>query len=40
MPAFGILLSIVFLGEHPEAYHFVGIALIFAGIWLNTRRAR
>jgi drug/metabolite transporter (DMT)-like permease len=40
MPAFGILLSIVFLDERPEAYHFVGIALIFAGIWLNTRRAK
>jgi drug/metabolite transporter (DMT)-like permease len=39
MPAFGILLSIVFLAEHPEAYHFIGIALIFFGIWLNTRRA-
>jgi len=39
MPAFGILLSIAFLGERPEAYHFVGIGLIFCGIWLNTRRA-
>lgn len=40
MPAFGIILSIVFLGEHPELYHAVGISLIFAGIWLNTRRAK
>jgi drug/metabolite transporter (DMT)-like permease len=38
MPAFGILLSIIFLGERPLAYHFVGISLIFCGIWLNTRR--
>lgn len=38
MPAFGILLSIAFLGERPEPYHFVGIGLIFCGIWLNTRR--
>jgi drug/metabolite transporter (DMT)-like permease len=40
MPAFGILLSIAFLGERPQAYHGVGIALIFCGIWLNTRRQR
>jgi len=39
MPAFGILLSIVFLGEQPEPYHAVGIVLIFGGIWLNTRRS-
>jgi drug/metabolite transporter (DMT)-like permease len=38
LPAFGILLSIVFLDERPEIYHAVGIALIFTGIWLNTRK--
>jgi drug/metabolite transporter (DMT)-like permease len=38
LPAFGIVLSILFLDEGPEAYHFVGIGLIFTGIWLNTRR--
>jgi len=38
MPAFGIVLSFVFLDERPAAYHFVGIVLIFSGIWLNTRR--
>ena len=38
MPAFGILLSIVFLDERPEIYHAIGIGLIFTGIWLNTRR--
>ena len=40
MPAFGIILSMVFLDEHPAPYHFAGIVLIFTGIWLNTRRAR
>lgn len=40
MPVFGIVLSVIFLGENPEAYHAVGIALIFLGIWLNTRRSR
>jgi drug/metabolite transporter (DMT)-like permease len=39
MPVFGIVLSAIFLGEHPEPYHAVGIALIFLGIWLNTRKS-
>jgi drug/metabolite transporter (DMT)-like permease len=37
MPAFGIVLSMIFLAERPEPYHAVGVALIFIGIWLNTR---
>jgi drug/metabolite transporter (DMT)-like permease len=40
MPVFGIVLSVIFLGERPELYHALGIALIFAGIWLNTRLPR
>lgn len=40
IPAFGILLSMIFLDEKPALYHAVGICLIFAGIWLNTRRIR
>ncbi|MCK9382041.1 MAG: DMT family transporter [Sulfuritalea sp.] len=40
IPAFGIVLSMIFLGEKPAPYHAVGIGLIFAGIWLNTRRIR
>lgn len=39
VPAFAIVLSMIFLGETPAPYHAVGIGLIFAGIWLNTRRA-
>ena len=38
MPVFGTLLSAVFLGEVPQTYHFIGIALIFAGIYLTTSR--
>jgi len=38
MPAFGIVLSFVFLDERPAAYHLLGIILIFSGIWLNTYR--
>ncbi len=40
IPAFGILLSMVFLDEQPAAYHAIGIGMIFGGIWLNTRRTR
>jgi drug/metabolite transporter (DMT)-like permease len=38
MPVFGILLSAIFLDEIPQAFHFVGIALIFTGIFLTTSR--
>jgi|WetSurMetagenome_2_1015567.scaffolds.fasta_scaffold309817_1 drug/metabolite transporter (DMT)-like permease len=38
LPAFGILLAAVFLGERLLAFHFVGIALIFGGIALTTRK--
>ena len=38
MPVFGTLLSAAFLGEVPQTYHFIGIALIFAGIYLITSR--
>ena len=36
MPVFGTILSAIFLGEIPVWYHYAGIALIFAGIWLTT----
>jgi len=36
MPVFGTLLSAIFLGEIPQTYHYAGIALIFAGIYLTT----
>jgi drug/metabolite transporter (DMT)-like permease len=38
MPVFGIVLSAIFLDEVPQAFHFVGIALIFTGIFLTTSR--
>jgi drug/metabolite transporter (DMT)-like permease len=38
MPAFGILLAAVFLGERLMNFHFIGIALIFSGIYLTTRK--
>lgn len=36
MPVFGTLLSAIFLSEIPQYYHYAGIALIFAGIYLTT----
>jgi drug/metabolite transporter (DMT)-like permease len=38
MPVFGTLLSFMFLGEIPLWYHYLGIALIFTGIWLTTKK--
>jgi drug/metabolite transporter (DMT)-like permease len=38
MPVFGTLLSAIFLGEIPLWYHYLGIILIFTGIWLTTRK--
>ncbi|HQO28826.1 MAG TPA: DMT family transporter [Accumulibacter sp.] len=38
MPVFGTLLSAIFLDEIPHLYHYLGIALIFTGIYLTTAR--
>ncbi len=38
MPVFSSVLGVAFLAEPFRAYHGAGIALIFAGIWLVTRR--
>lgn len=38
MPAFGIILAGLFLGEQLLGFHFAGIALIFGGIYLTTRK--
>ena len=40
VPAFGIVLSMIFLDERPALYHAIGIGLILGGIWLNTRPVR
>ncbi len=36
-PVFAALLSILLLGEYPQGYHFAGMALVLAGIWLTMR---
>jgi drug/metabolite transporter (DMT)-like permease len=38
MPALGVVLSAVFLGEYPKWFHFVGIALILSGVALSAVR--
>jgi drug/metabolite transporter (DMT)-like permease len=39
MPAFGVILSALFLAEYPEWFHFAGIALILAGVTLSSLKA-
>jgi drug/metabolite transporter (DMT)-like permease len=39
MPAFGVILSALFLAEYPGWYHFAGIGLILAGVTLSSFRA-
>ena len=39
MPAFGVLLSALFLAEYPRWFHLTGIALILAGVGLSTFKA-
>ena len=36
MPAFGVILSALFLAEYPGWYHFAGIALILSGVGLSS----
>lgn len=38
MPVFGTILAVIFLGEHPSWFHFAGILMVFAGIFLTTRK--
>jgi len=36
MPAMGVVLAAIFLGEYPLWYHFAGIAMILSGVALST----
>ena len=38
VPLFGAILAITLLGEQPKMYHFIGIALILAGVALAARK--
>jgi len=38
MPVFATVLAAIFLGERPQWYHLVGIALVLSVIVLTARR--
>jgi drug/metabolite transporter (DMT)-like permease len=39
MPAMGVALAALFLGEYPRWFHFAGIALILTGVALSSFKA-
>jgi drug/metabolite transporter (DMT)-like permease len=39
VPVFGTVMSIVFLGEHPQAFQFIGFALVLTGVVVASRKA-
>jgi len=39
VPVFGTIMSIVFRGEHPQAFHFIGFALVLTGVFVASRKA-
>jgi drug/metabolite transporter (DMT)-like permease len=38
IPVFGTIMSIVFLDEHPQAFHFIGFALVLTGVFVASRK--
>ena len=38
VPAFGSVMAIVFLGEHPQAFHIIGFALVLTGVFVASRK--
>ena len=38
VPVFGAVMAMVFLGEMPQAFHFIGFALVLAGVYIASRR--
>jgi len=38
VPVFGSAMAIVFLGETPQAFHFIGFALVLTGVFVASRR--
>ena len=39
VPVFGATMAIVFLGERPQAFHFIGFALVLTGIFVASRKS-
>jgi drug/metabolite transporter (DMT)-like permease len=40
VPVFGTVMSIVFLGEHPQAFHLLGFALVLTGVFVASRKPK
>src|SRR3954451_3320406 len=38
VPVFGTVMSIVFLGEHPQPFHLIGFALVLTGVFVASRK--
>ena len=38
VPVFGTVMSIVFLGENPQAFHLIGFALVLTGVFVASRK--
>ena len=38
IPVFGAAMAIVFLGEHPQAFHVIGFALVLTGVFVASRK--
>ncbi|MDF0498816.1 DMT family transporter [Bradyrhizobium yuanmingense] len=38
VPVFGSVMAMAFLGEHPQAFHFIGFALVLAGVFAASRK--
>ncbi|MGY3620958.1 DMT family transporter [Bradyrhizobium sp. USDA 10063] len=40
VPVFGTVLSIIFLGEHPQLFHVIGFALVLSGVFVASRKPK
>jgi drug/metabolite transporter (DMT)-like permease len=40
VPVFGAVMAMIFLGEIPQAFHFIGFALVLTGVYIASRRQR
>jgi drug/metabolite transporter (DMT)-like permease len=38
VPVFGSVMAIVFLGERPQLFHFIGFVLVLIGVFIASRR--
>ena len=38
VPVFGSIMAMVFLGERPQLFHFIGFALVLTGVFIASRK--